>query len=39
MVECFNSYISLLEVKRFEEGGGNDFVESRTEILIKKYLH
>ena len=39
MVECFDGYTSSLEAKRFEEGGEDDFVESRTEISIKKYLH
>ena len=39
MVKYFDSYIFSLKAKRFEEGGGNDFVKSRTEILIKKYLH
>ena len=39
MVECFNGYISSLEVKRFEEKSGDDFIESRTEISIKEYLH
>jgi len=39
MVECFDDYIFLLEAKRFEEGGEDDFVESRTEISIKEYLH
>ena len=39
MVECFDGHTSSLEAKRFEEGGGNDFIESRTEISIKEYLH
>jgi len=39
MVECFDGHTSLLEAKRFEEKGGNDFVKSRTEISIKEYLH
>jgi len=39
MVECFDSHIFLLEAKRFKEGGGDDFVKSRMEILIKEYLH
>ena len=39
MIKCFNGYISLLEAKRFEEEGRDNFVESKTEILIKEYLH
>jgi len=39
MVKCFNSCIFLLEVKRFEKGGENDFVKSRIEISIKEYLY
>ena len=39
MVECFDSYTFSLEAKHFEERGGDDFVESKTEISIKEYLH
>ena len=39
MVKCFDSHTFSFEVKRFEEGGGDDFVKSRTEISIKEYLH
>ncbi len=39
MVEYFNGYISSLEAKHFKKRGGNDFVESRTEISIKEYLY
>ena len=39
MVKCFDDYISSLEAKHFEEKGENDFVKSKTEILIKEYLH
>ena len=39
MVECSDGHTSSLEAKRFEEGGGDDSVESRTEISIKEYLH
>jgi len=39
MIKCFDGHISSLKTKRFEEKDEDDFIESRTEISIKEYLH
>jgi len=39
MIKCFNGHTSLLKIKRFEEKGGDNFVKSKMEILIKEYLY